>query len=312
MAVPRAPPGLYDPRVRLKSGLFVPISAGMLVATAISREKILTTARSLPAAPQAMAGLCELLQDVNVDIGQIAEQISVDPALAARVVRLSNSVAFGGGGNVGSVDEAVNRVGFSEILRLVGAATVTTMVDRNLAGYGVAAERLRESLLMHAIASETLARCTAMDPRTAYTAGLLRAIGMMVIARIGFTARHVEGVYDSMRYGSYADWEGECFGIAGTEVTAIILREWRLPTEVINAIREHVHLNPVGYQNSFACLLNLAGAIVADAGMALAGEVNCWALTPEKLAAAGIDEDQWQGARTQARASFDRVAVALN
>ena len=297
---------------RLKSRGFVPIMARMLVATAISREKILSAARSLPAAPQAMAGLCELLQDVNADLCQIADQISIDPALAARVVRMSNSIAFGGGGNIGSVDEAVTRVGFSEILRLVGAATVMTMVDRNLAGYGIAAERLRESLLMHAIASETLARFTPIDPRTAYTAGLLRVIGMMVIARVGFTGGSGEGGYDPARHATYSDWEGECFGIPGTEVTAIILREWRLPAAMINGIREHVVMGSTGLSNPFACLLNLAGAITADAGYALAGEVNCWGHRPARLAAAGIDEEQWQVAKTQALATFERIAPTLN
>lgn len=284
----------------------------MPAAVAISREKILTTARSLPAAPQAMAGLCELLQDVNVDIGQIAEQISVDPALAARVVRMSNSVAFGGGGNIGSVDEAVNRVGFSEVLRLVGAATVSTMVDRNLAGYGLAGERLRESLLMHAIASEMLARHTAIDPRTAYTGGLLRAIGMMVIARIGFSAGRAEGAFDPARHATYAEWEGECFGIAGTEVTAIILREWRLPPELIGAIREHVQLGEAGGSNPFACLLNLAGGIVAAAGLALEGEAGCWGVTAAKLATAGLTEAQWEESKTNAIETFNRMVVALS
>ena len=88
----------------------------MAVSTVISREKLLSVARTLPAAPQAMAGLCELMQDINADLGQIASQIALDSALAARIVRISNSVHFGRGAAVGSIDEAVNRVGFGEIL----------------------------------------------------------------------------------------------------------------------------------------------------------------------------------------------------
>ncbi len=259
-----------------------------------------------------MAGLCELLQEVNAGLGQIADQIRVDPALSARIVRLSNSVVFGGGGDVGSVDEAVIRVGFSEILRLVGAATVTTMVDRNLAGYGIMADRLRESLLMHAIAAETLASYTTIEPRTAYTAGLLRAMGMMVIARIGFAGERTVCCYDPSRHRTYSDGEGENFGVAGTEVAAMILREWRLPPGLVNAIREHLLLSAEGYQDPFACLLNLAGAIVADAGLALAGEEICWELTPAKLSALGVSEEQWHEAKTQAHAAFDRLVMALN
>ncbi|MBI5692166.1 MAG: HDOD domain-containing protein [Verrucomicrobia bacterium] len=283
----------------------------MIAAQPISRERILTVARLLPAAPQAMAGLYELLQELNADLGRIADQIRVDPALAARVVRMSNSVAWGGGGSVGSVEGAVSRLGFGELLRLVGAATVTTMVDRNLAGYGVQAERLRESLLLHALASESLARFSSLDPRTAYTAGLLRAIGMMVIARAGSTGRGFGCDFDPERYDTYAQWEGEWFGVSSPEVAALVLREWRFPPDMVEAIRGHLQADGETVTDSFACLLNLAGSIVADAGLALGGEVRHWKVTEARLAAAGITAEQMEAAREQAMAEYSRTVDSL-
>jgi HD-like signal output (HDOD) protein len=284
---------------------------GVPVASAISRERLLTVARVLPAAPQAMAGLCELMQDINADSGQIAAQIALDSALAARVVRISNSVHFGGAGAVGSIDEAVNRVGFSEILRLVGAATVANLVDRHLPSYGIKADRLRESLLLHALACEMLARYTEVDPRSAYTAGLLRAIGMMVISRVETGVGHVSPPYDRTRHPSYAEWESERFGVLSTEVTAMIFLEWRFPRATVQAIRGHLFRGPPPADDPFAVILNLAGAIVASAGLALEGEAACWTPTPEKLAAIGLDEDRFHVAEIDARAAFESLAVAL-
>ena len=156
----------------------------MPVVPPISREKVVEAACALPAAPQVLRSLCLLLSDVNADLERVANQIRVDSVLAARVIRISNSAYFGSGARSSSVDEAVNRVGLGEIIRLVGVATVTRMVDRELACYGVTAERLRETLLMHALASEALARHTDVEPHTAYTAGLLRALGLMVLERV--------------------------------------------------------------------------------------------------------------------------------
>lgn len=283
----------------------------MPVATAISREKLLTVARSLPAAPQAMAGLCELMQDINADLGQIASQIALDSALAARIVRISNSVHFGRGAAVGSIDEAVNRVGFGEILRLVGAATVANLVDRSLPSYGVNADRLRESLLLHALASEMLARHTDIDPRSAYTAGLLRAVGMMVISRVDAAAGSSLEPYDRSRYATYAEWEGERFGVNGSEVTAMIFLEWRYPRPTVQAIRGHLFRGSPPTDDPFALILNLAGGIVASAGLALDGEAAFWTATPEKLAAIGLDEDRFRLAEVDARAAFEALAVAL-
>lgn len=258
-----------------------------------------------------MAGLCELLQDVNTDLDQIAAEIRVEPTLAARVIRMSNSPVFGGGQRIGSVDEAVNRVGFSEVLRLVGAATVAGLVERALACYGLGAERVRESLLLHALASEALASHTDIDPRSAYSAGLLRAIGMMVLDRAGRKRLSATDSYDIARHATYGPWEMARFGVRSTEVTTMILDEWRFPPEIVAALEKHLLTEEGSADDRFAGLLNLAGGIVQEKGLAMPGDAACWALSPEKFAAVGIDEEQYRSAAAQAIALFDRQRSAL-
>jgi HD-like signal output (HDOD) protein len=283
----------------------------MTTGLALTRESILQHARTLPAAPQVLAGLCELLQEVNTGLDEIADHIRKDPALAARVIRISNSVIFGGGGRVGSVDEAVNRVGFSELLRLVGAATAAGMVDRSLSHYGVAADTLRESLLLHALASEALAQFAGVDARTAYAGGLLRALGIMVLDRAARGRVADTEVYDPLKFAGYHEWENSRFGLANTEVATMVLDDWRFSPELVAAIQDHLLQTDESLGDRLACVLNLAGAIVEAKGLALAGDKPSWMITPEKLAAAGIDEEQFQHATTQAHALFDHQRAAL-
>ncbi len=270
---------------------------------ALTRDDILRHAQALPAAPQVLGGLCELLEDVNTDLDQISGEIRRDAALAARVIRLGNSIAFGGGGAVSSIDEAVNRVGFAEIIRLVGIATVSGLVERSLVAYGVDADRLRESLLLHALASEALAGYTSLDPRAAYAAGLLRGIGMMVLDR----ASRGRVAYDANAFETYSQWEDGCFNVRAAAVTTAVLDEWRFPAETVAALEQH--LAPGSSQ--LAHILNLAGAIVAARGLALAGEQAAWEVTAEKLAGAGIDEENFEAASAEARAAFERQRSAL-
>ncbi|HVS54302.1 MAG TPA: HDOD domain-containing protein [Opitutaceae bacterium] len=283
----------------------------MIAGLTLTRDNILEHARTLPAAPQVLAGLCELLQEVNTSLDEIAEHIRRDPALAARVIRISNSVVFGGGGKIGSVDDAVNRVGFGELLRLVGAATAAGLVERSLAGYQIPAETLRESLLLHALASEALAGYAGTDPRTAYAGGLLRALGMMVLDRAARGRLTPADAYDPARGNGYWEWEGEHFGLGSTEVATMVLDEWKFPAEIVAAIQEHLLRDASSYGDRFACVLNLAGAIVAEAGLALPGDRACWTVTTEKLEAAGIDESQFQAASAEARALFEHQRAAL-
>src|SRR6185436_14440087 len=131
-----------------------------VVASPFSREKLLTVARSLPADLHVLSKLGEMLQDVNSELDAIAGLLRRDVALAARIVRISNSPMFGGGGQVASIEDAVNRVGFSEILKLVGTATAARFTERALDYYHVSAIALRDNMLYGAFAAEALARAS--------------------------------------------------------------------------------------------------------------------------------------------------------
>lgn len=289
----------------------VPMLRRMPVDLALTRDQILDHARALPAAPRVMAELCELLQDINTDLEQIALVIRADPALAARVIRISNSVVYGADWQVASVDDAVNRVGFEQVLRLVGTASVAGLVDESLTMYGLEAEDVRSSLLLHALCAEALAPSTVIDPRTAYTAGLLRSLGMMVLDRAARGRLPEELAYDPNQFPTYLEWETARFGLGAADVTRMILDEWRFPDEIVTAIEEHLLQRTTSYDNPFACLLNLAGGMVMDEGLALPGERPHWTITTEKLEGAGLDASQWDGAVAQAKGHFDRQRDAL-
>src|SRR3954469_18290936 len=133
------------------------------VSTPFSREKLLQVARSLPADLSVLSALGEMLQDINSELDEIAALLRRDVALAARIVRISNSPMFGGGGQIASIEEAVNRVGFGEILKLVGTATAARFSERALEHYDISAVKLRDNMLYTAFACEALARVSGFD-----------------------------------------------------------------------------------------------------------------------------------------------------
>ncbi len=284
----------------------------MSVALSPTRDSLLRIARTLPAAPQVLMDVCEMLQDINTDLEQVANGIRMDAALAARVIRISNSVVYGGGGAVGSVDEAVSRVGFSEVVRLVGTATAAGLVDRELRCYHVGADVLREALLLHALASEALADAAGLESSSAYLAGLLRGIGVMILDRFARDRLPPAQMFDPTRFNAYRTWEAERFGLTANEVTTMAMDDWSFPEEIVTAIELHaVPRAGDGDAHRLAYVLNLAGAIATGHGSALPGEVVQWTRTPEKLAGAGLDEAQFTLAATRACLLFDQQRNAL-
>jgi HD-like signal output (HDOD) protein len=281
------------------------------VATPFTRERILQVARSLPADLRVLSSLGEMLQDVNSDLDEVAALLRRDVALAARIVRISNSAVFGGGGRIASVEEAVNRVGFSEILKLVGTATAAHLAERALEHYGISAARLLDNMLFSAIASETLARFAGADSRAAYTAGLMRPLGIMVLDRASRGQLQVTQHFAPTRWESYSVWEGSMFGIDNCEVAALILDEWRFPTELGAAIRSHYLKRASDLERPLAAMLNVANAMAQRTDRSFPGENEWWNLTPARLRAAGLEEDALEPASLQVEQAFAAAIAAL-
>lgn len=287
--------------------------AGMPNPLHPTRDALLTVARKLPPAAQILAGLCELLQDVNTDLDQIANEIRMDAALAARVIRISNSVIYGGAGSVATVEDAVGRVGFSEIVRLVGTASVNRIADRELRWYQVNLNQLREALLMHGLACEVLAQRIGFDRNAAYVAGLLRGLGTMVLDRAAGDRPDAALTYDPAQFPTFHAWESERFGITSPSVTTMILDDWRFPDETVRAVELHLR-PPVEVRDDaarLANLLNVAGAVSVHQGRALDGEALHWTLAPAKLAAIGLDEHDFAHAAQEVSEIFERQRQAL-
>ncbi|HET7538121.1 MAG TPA: sigma-70 family RNA polymerase sigma factor [Candidatus Didemnitutus sp.] len=269
----------------------------------LTREKILEIARTLPAAPQVFASLDRLLGDTNSPLDQIAELIKRDAALAAHIIRISNSAALGGEQRAGSVEEAVGRVGYEEIYRLVGYIASAQLAERALKHYGVEATQLHEHMVHTAFVCEQLAIECGLDARTAYTCGLMRPIGLFVCDQVAGLYDPVE-VYHPLRDRDYLSWEGRIFGIGSCDVAAMVLLEWKFPEDIVSAVRNQYSPTVEEGGHKLTCLLNLASGLVANDGQGLLGETRHWVATQRKLDLLGLTEKRLQAAGVRAREAF--------
>lgn len=277
---------------------------------AINREKILEIARSLPPAPRVLSELSGLLANANSEIGDIAELIKRDATLAAHIIRVSNSVAYGGEQRTGSVEEAVGRVGLKEIWHLVSEATGTRLVDRALKHYGIEAAELRDQMLQAAFICEQLAEACGVDPRSAYTAGLMRPLGLLILDRLA-DQFEAAAAYHPVQDPDFLTWEGRVFGIGSSEVAAMVLEEWSFRQDIVEAVRGQYLLRSEDMQSPLACLLNLSGGLVANSGNALLGETKHWGTTPDKLAAVRLSEAEFRAAGARARLNLQAFKQRL-
>jgi len=254
----------------------------MPVATALTCARAVQVAENLPSAPRVLAELQGLLRDPNNGLDEVTELLLHDSGLTARIIRIANGVVYNKGEPVATLEEALGRVGFEEVYRLTGLASVTGLINFQLRYYGVSAKQLRENSVFVAVMMEEMAQFVSADPRISYTAGLLRSAGKIAL---DFTAQK------DLRFVRPPDeppanvlaWERDFFGPTNPEVAAALLRAWRMPTEVYVPIRDHylqgLTVDPV----PMAKQLNLAAGAAAAAGWGLMGEATYWLERREEL-----------------------------
>lgn len=274
----------------------------------LDRATIISLGSKLAPAAATYGQLRHLLEDPNTGSDEIVRLIRLDPALSFHVVRMSNSVIFGLREHNDSLEDAVGRVGFREIYRMVGLAATQQVCQRDLAHYRLRAERLWENSVATAAAAEVLAGAAGCDPGLAYTAGLLRTLGRVIID--GSAAGQVYP--GEAEFPLVAEWEQSTFGITAAEVTAVLLEHWRFPAEIVEGVR--CHFDPFGrgdQENISACVLNLACGVVARFGLDLPGETSHWIGSPAELKLAHLPESALEECAQKAREHYAALCAAV-
>jgi HD-like signal output (HDOD) protein len=274
----------------------------------LDRASIASLGSTLAPSAAAFGRLQAVLADPNSGTDEVVQVIRVDPALSFHVVRMSNAVIFGLREPTDTLEGAVGRVGFREIYRLVALAATHQVCQRDLACYRLKASRLWENAVATAAAAEVLAGAARIDAGLAYTAGLLRTIGRVII----------DGAADQRVYPGeaewplVAEWEQATFGVTATEVTAQLLEHWRFPAEIVGAIR--AHFDPFGRPepDPAACVLNLACGVVARFGLDLPGETSHWIGSPSELQLANVPESVLDECTARAREHYAALCASVS
>jgi HD-like signal output (HDOD) protein len=149
------------------------------LAAELSRGKV-----ELPSFPEVAIRVSQLLNDLNAPIDQIVRVVGSDPALAARLLLVSNASSFNRGGkHISDLRTAINRIGHT-MVRTASMAFAMSQLRR-----AAKLEQLRSRLAALwqrstevAAFSYVLAKmCSKVNPDEAMLAGMMHGIGKLYI-----------------------------------------------------------------------------------------------------------------------------------
>lgn len=212
----------------------------------------------LPVQGTILPRLQRMLSEPDSNGDDVLKMIKLDPGLIGRVLRRSNSVTFANGSRIGSIEEAIARIGYHEVNRLLLESVTHRLLARPLRCYGLASGVIWRASLVCAFAMEMLAEHTHRSQDTAYTLGLLHAVGMIVISH-EMEAEHLsQPLLGNPFEPDLGERERMRFGFDHAEIGAELLRFWEFPESMIESVR--FQLNPTLCRTTpkLACLLALA------------------------------------------------------
>ena len=201
-------------------------------------------ARDMAIATDVLPRLQALLRAEETSIGDIVDLVMLDPGLAVRVIQAAANPRFGCRLPAANLEEALLRLGAEEVYRVVAAFALAHFLNRPLRSYCIGSTEFWRRSIGCALAMVDLAPASGLDPRTAYTVGLLHATGMV------FIDRHLRCVgAPQLRFGPMPPdrlpkAEVMLTGMHHARAAAFVLRTWGFGEEIVEPI-EH-QLRPGG------------------------------------------------------------------
>ncbi|MCD6666578.1 MAG: HDOD domain-containing protein [Hydrogenophaga sp.] len=200
-------------------------------------HKLLKQPNALPSAPKVVRKLIETFDQEEVDMLKVAEYIEADPVLTAKLLKLANSAFFGLTRSVSDARGAINVLGLIKVRALVIAAALD---DSFHAVGGVNLNQFWRYSLNTANLSRYLALPIRLDESASFTAGLVHAIGELVM-HVAMPEPMLElnrsiPLLDLKR----ARAQRGVFGYSYAEVGAALAREWKFPRNMVDAIEHQI------------------------------------------------------------------------
>lgn len=187
----------------------------------------------LPSIPKVVALLLSELEREQPDLKKISQLISTDPALATRLLQVSNSGFFRLSGQVRSVSESLAVMGLSHVRTMANAAASKTSLK---AVPGINLQAYWDFSLDVAKVCRSLAGVVRQNQQAAFTAGLIHFIGelamrMAMPQAMAEMDREVPAL-DARR----ARAERKRFEYDFAQVGAGYTRQWMFPESIVDAI----------------------------------------------------------------------------
>jgi HD-like signal output (HDOD) protein len=218
----------------------------------------------LPPFPQVALQLLQMANNDNVQLHQLSNLISSDPAFASEVLTIANSLLYAPRYPASSVLQAIAVLGANNLQGLCLTVGVRAYMGRTLQQPAMRA--IWRHNLACALIADQLASVGFMDRDIAYTSGVMHDIGRLALAVI----RPKEYSLLLLTHGgppaSILTAERELFGWDHCGAGRQLILDWKLPAEFEAIVAEHHAPRQPDSSWNMADLINVSCRMADTAG----------------------------------------------
>ena len=207
----------------------------------LKADQLLDEIDDLPVVPAVAMRVLQFAQSDSGGAAELAAILSTDPALSAKLIKISNSAYYGFTRHFGTVREAVIVLGFKQVRQVAVAASIVDAFKKPRSpADGFDLNLFWGHSLTVAIISEFAARkFNAGSPADAFTAGILHDIGRLAL--------RLARPYEFSRALEFARTTGEPLrdiepretGYDHDDVGYALAERWNFPGFLADAIGSH-------------------------------------------------------------------------
>ena len=204
----------------------------------ITPEQVLAEANQMGAVPPSLPKLMGLLGSENVDLCKVDTILTGEPALVAALLRRANSAAFGARVEIGTVRDAIMRLGAPTALSVMVEVCMRGRRHPPQAIYGISAGVCWQlSIIASLVARDLYTRTPSEFDSTVVTAALLHDVGRIPLGTLA-GEENMDKVlqFKVKNAASLAEAESVVLGLDGCTAGALVAAEWAFPDILADAI----------------------------------------------------------------------------
>jgi len=264
----------------------------------------------LASLPDVYYRIMEVINSARSSASHIAETVSRDTSLLARLLKLVNSAFYGFPSKIETVSRAVAVIGTKELSTLALGITAVQYFNDIPPEYVDMKNFWRHSVACGVYARLLASEKAGVSEERLFVGGLLHDLGKLVLYRqIPFLAREAMELSAEKRI-PICEAEREVLGFDHAQVGALLLKEWKIPAPLETAVR--FHHGSAGFPSALEpSLLNVADTLAIAMGMGKSGSSVVAEIEPAAWEAAGLSGGVFQPVVRQGDRQIDDITAAF-